>query len=200
MNQIILNGIIHNIEYSHSINNIKYDKADLYVPKLRGEIDIVPIKFKSFLNQPSDGDQISIIGNLRSYSRKLSEDKNKVDLYVYTYFDIPPTDEDDKEIINFVELDGRICKIDNIRVSANGNESLHFILANNIISGEQKINNYIPCVCFGKTAKELAKFKVGDKIHVIGRFNFRTYNKNLDNGEIELRTASEIVINKFNIE
>ena len=32
MNDIILRGLIKNISYSHSINDIEYNKADLIVP------------------------------------------------------------------------------------------------------------------------------------------------------------------------
>lgn len=37
MNEIKLRGKINNIEFSHIINEIEYQKADLYVTKENGE-------------------------------------------------------------------------------------------------------------------------------------------------------------------
>lgn len=98
---------------------------------------------------------ISLEGNLRSYSKKVSEDKNKVSIYVFTYFDIPEY-SCDEEITNLVKLDGHVCKKDVLRKTSTGKKNLHIILANNIISNNNnyKLNNYIPIVFWGKLAKE----------------------------------------------
>ena len=150
MNKIILKGVIRNLSYSHTINEVEYDKADLITSLKDGKEDIISLRFKKFSNPGyKDGDEVYLVGNIRSYSEKISGDKNKVSLYVFTYFDIPEVDEAGEEIINKFELDGRICKIDELRVTDSGKHNLHFILANNIISKNQnqKLNNYLPsCV------------------------------------------------------
>lgn len=201
MNKIILKGLIRNIEYSHTIGTIEYNKAELIVPKANGEEDVLPLRFKKFSNKYENDQQVELVGNIRSYSEKLPDGKNKVHLYVFTYFDIPETDENDKEIINKMIVDGRICKIDGLRTSANGKQSIHFILANNIISqnNSQKLNTYIPMVAFGKTAIEISNLKVSDKIQVEGRFNSRIYKKMLDNDDLEIRTAYEGIVDTFTL-
>ena len=202
MNKIILKGQIRNIEYSHTIGTVEYDKAELLVPKMNGEEDVLQLRFKHFSNNYVEDQQIELEGNVRSYSEKLANGKNKVHLYVFTYFDIPEeTDEDGHEIINKFAIDGRICKIDPLRVSDLGKQSIHFILANNIISsdGHQKLNTYIPMVAFGQTALEIAKLHVSDKIEVNGRLNSRTYKKALSDDEVEFRTAYEGIVNSFKI-
>ena len=52
--------------------------------------------------------------------------KNKVDLYVFTYFDTPELDTNDQEVINEFELDGRICKIDTLRTTSDGKTEYSF--------------------------------------------------------------------------
>ena len=200
MNEIKLKGYIRNIRYSHEIEGVEYDKADIIVPREDGKEDILSLGFKKFSNPYQDDQEIEIKGCIRSYSKKLSDGKNKVSIYVFTYFDIPNSSEDEKDIINSFEVDGRICKMDEIRVNQSGKQSIHFVLANNIIgNGSHKINNYIPCVAWGKTAIELSKLHVSDMITIRGQLHSRTYKKKHDNGEVEIKTAHEAVVLEFEI-
>lgn len=199
MNDIILKGTIRNIEYSHTINDIEYDKADLIVTRKDGQDDIISLRFKKFNNPYKDGDLIELVGNVRSYSKKLEDNKNKVDIYVFTYFDIPYETDDGFEIINDCEIDGRICKIDSLRTTKSGKQNVHFILANNIISsdGKTKINNYIPCTIWGKEAVDFSKHKVSDKVAIHGQLHSHTYKKKLNKTDLEIKTAHEVVVLEY---
>lgn len=201
MNEIKLKGFLRNIEYSHSINTTDYYKADLIVPRNDGKEDVLNLRFKQFANPYENNQEIELKGNLRSFSQLGEDGKNKVTIYVFTYFDIPEVDSNDNDVVNEFELDGRICKIDDLRITRSGKESVHFILANNIISKErnQKLNNYIPMTAWGNCAKEISKLHVSDKIKVKGQLHSRTYKKVLDDGEIEFRTAHEGVVTEFEI-
>ncbi len=194
MNEIVLKGVIQNIQHSHTISNIDYDRAEITVPGIKP--CTLQLRFKHYSNKYEDGQEISLIGNIRSYSEKINENKNKVHLYVFTYFDQPEEDVDN----NFI-VDGRICKIDSLRKSMSGNYNIHFILANNIISkaSHQKLNTYIPMVAFGKVAEEIAKLQVSDQIQVTGRLNSREYTKRLESGKEETRIAYEGIVNEFTI-
>ena len=197
MNKIILSGQLRNIEYSHQIEDIVFNKALLIVPKENGQEDVINLKFKAFSNPYKENDRINIEGNIRSYSYKVDENKNKVIIYVFTYFDRP----ENEEIINHVELDGRICKINDLRVTQSGKHNVHFILANNLISSDnsKRLNSYIPCIAWGNLAKELSKLTVNTKLKVIGTLHSREHKKILDNGEVELRVAHELVIDHFEV-
>lgn len=197
MNYVKLKGIIRNICFSHKVKDTEYDKADIIVKRFDGEDDILSLRFKKFSNPYKDDQEVELCGHIRSYSQKLDNGKNKVEIYVFTYFDLPS--KEDSEEDNIVELDGRICKLDELRVTKNGKHNIHFVLANNIISadGSQKINNYISCVAWGNLAKQMSKLKISDKIDVKGQLHSRTYKKHLDNGEVEIRTAHEVVILDF---
>ena len=200
MNEVILRGKIRDITSSHVINGVEYDKANLITMRNDGKEDILSLKFKKFSNIYSEGDNIELVGNLRSFSRKFEDNTSKVELYVFTYFDTPSTDlENYQDIINQVTVDGRICKVDKLRTTKNGKNNFHFILANNIISSDQKLNNYIPAVIWGKLAIENSGLQVNDKISAKGQLHSRIYKKFLDNGEIDFRTAHELVISELNV-
>lgn len=191
MNKIILKGIINNIEYSHSINDVDYNKATMIVPRIDGKEDIINLKFKKFSNPYNDGDQIEIQGNIRTYSQRL-QDKNKVSIYVFTYFDLPEHEE-----LNMVELDGRICKLGELRKTQSGKDVIDFIIANNLITDHQTLNCYIPCVAWGKFAKQIAKYTLGDLIHIKGQLQSREYKKKTSDNDFDIRVAHELCINEI---
>ena len=194
MNKITLKGVFTNAKPSHKIKDIEYDQANILVPRKDGKEDLISIKYKKFCNHYNEGDNIEITGNVRSFSQKLNNGKNKVSLYVFTYFDIPEGEE-----INQFEIDGRICKIEEIRTTKDGKKNLHLILANNLIAKEsnQKLNSYLPCIAWGKQAIALSKLNVNDKITIKGELHSRQYKKLLDNNEYEFRLAHELVITEF---
>ena len=198
MNEIKIKGYLRNIEPSHMIGDVEYDKAQLVV---RGEDreDIIDIKFKRFSNTYKEDDLVTLTGNVRSYSRVLDSGKNRVQIYVFTYFDKP--EEDDSEYLNSVRIDGRICKLEELRTLSNGKSNIHFILANNLIIGEssQKLNSYIPCIAWGNVAKEIAKLAVNSKISVSGRLQSREYKKRLSDKDFEICVAHELYIESVEV-
>lgn len=189
MNKIILQGIIKDIKFSHYIKDIEYYKANLVVKKDSKE-DIIPLKFKRFSCLYEEGDNISLIGNIRTFSTK-EKDKNHVEVYVFTYFDIP---EESKT--NFISLDGNICKKGELRKTQSGLDVIDFIIANNLISNNQLFNTYIPVVAWGKQAKEINKMNVGDKLNIEGHFSSRTYRKKNAKG-FDLKIAYEVNVDNI---
>ncbi len=190
LNDVYLKGIIKNIEYSHKIEDNIFYKASLLVPKEGGE-DLLQIKFKQFSNQYKENSMVSLYGNLRSYNSQ-ENGKNKTHLYVFTYLD--PLREDIP--VNSVHLDGRICKMGELRKTHDGKDIIHFTVANNIITpnGKNKINSYIPCTAFGKLSKQISKLHESDFVELKGDFHSREYRKKLENGEIEIRVAYEVIV------
>lgn len=196
MNKVILKGLLTNIKPSHKIKDIEYDQADLIIPRKDGKEDIVSIKFKKFSNRYDSNTIVELSGNIRSYSQKLDDGKNKVSLYVFTYFDVPESEE-----TNFVEMDGRICKIEQLRKTKSGKSNIHFILANNLVINEtnQKLNSYIPCIAWGNTAKEISNLKVNDRVSIKGELHSREYKKILSEDTFEIRVAHECLVKCINI-
>lgn len=193
MNTIYLRGIIKNIKYSHTIDDITFNRAELIVKRPDGREDILIIKFKQFSMNFKENTQVELVGNIRSYSQ-LVDGKYRVEIYVFTYFDEVEIESDN--INNFVKLDGKICKKDTIRTTSKGKHYIHFIIANNLImESQQKLNSYIPCVAWGKDAKHImANYNVGDSVYIEGQLQSREYKKKVDE-EIEIRVAHEVLIN-----
>ena len=134
MNKINLKGYIRNIQNSHIINDTQYQSADMIVQSKAGIQDTIRIVFKQCIQIPCEDDVITLTGSVRSHTEQL-EDKNKVSIYVSTYFDKPQDQINNNEVI----LDGRICKIDQLRTTSTGKLNFHATLANNIYVPEFNI-------------------------------------------------------------
>ena len=195
MNEIVLQGRLTNVRPSHTTGNIEYYAANLIcnretIPK-DDNIDII---FKKLCYPYADTnvDNVTIVGNVRSFSERVG-DKNNVSIYVFTYFD-RPTEMYENESNHF-EINGRICKKDSMYVSQKGKRSIHFILANNLVSRSNttKLNSYLPCAAWGDTADEVDKFSVGDHVKITGELHSREYKKQVD-GELQIRVAHELYI------
>lgn len=195
MNEIVLRGFLRDIEFSHNQGDIEYEKANLICPRIKGcEEDVISIKYKKFVNKYKEGDFVELKGNLRSYSTKI-DGHNSVQIYVFTYFDLPEEVKSDNVII-----DGRICWKDSLRYYKNGKAYLHFTLANNIFTNNgKKINNYIPCTAFGETALKLDEYDINTFLNIVGEFHSHTYKKYLEDNEIEYRIAHDVTVNDFEV-
>ena len=165
----------------------------MIVKNSNGLESVINLKFKRLSNPYSENEFISLIGNIRTYS-STTEGKNHVEVYVFTYFDTPPVEFDG--LVNFVQVDGRICKMDELRILNSGKCYLHFILANNITTANSKFNSYLPCVAWGSIAESLSKYNVGDEISYIAELRSREYKKYNEN-TLELHIAHELLIQSF---
>lgn len=195
MNFIYLKGIVRNIRYSHTIDDIVFNRADLIVKRPDGREDLIIVKFKEFSLSAKEDSEVELIGNIRSFSQKVGN-KNKVEIYVFSYFD---TIEEVYTESNIAKIKGKICKKDTIRKTYSGKHYIHFIVANNIITEDgQKLNSYIPCVAWGKLAKDIDnEYNVGDDVCINGSLRSREYKKKLSDNDIELRIAHELSVGEI---
>lgn len=193
MNEIVLTGELKNIQHSHIIEDVEYSKANIISKRPDGREDVINLRFKSFSNPYKENDIVTLKGNIRSYSCKVDENKNKVTIYVFTYFD---KINDEVESNNVCDIDGRICKINNLRTTRNGKHNIHFIIANNITSSNstKRLNSYIPCIAWGKLAKEIADLTVNTQLKIKGELHSREHKKVKPDGEIEIRVAHELLV------
>ena len=83
-----LHGILTDVQYSHTIGDIEYNKANLIVKRNNGKEDLINLKFKKFSNPYNEGDHVTLQGNLRTY-RNQQDNFSELQHYVFTYFDIP---------------------------------------------------------------------------------------------------------------
>jgi hypothetical protein len=197
LNTVKLYGTIKNIHHSHSVNGVDYDKAILLCKREDDKEDIINLTFKNSCNKHKEGSKIELLGNLRSFTRNI-DGRNKVDIFVSTYFDLPL---DNEIIINSVEIDGRICKLNDVRKINNTKRNIHFILANNIISvdSNRKFNSYIPCIAWDDLADKISQLKVSDKVILKGQIHSREYKKRLSDDDYEIRICHELLVTDLEV-
>ena len=190
MNNIAIKGYLRDIEFSHDVGGIEYNKAKIICPGINSkDDDLFLIRFKKYCNKYKEGDFIELKGNLRSYSLK-ENNKSSVQIYVFTYFDLPELP------CGNVEIDGRICKIGELNTTRAGKKYIHFTLANNIFTSSNKINSYIPCTAYDELAEEISKLNVSDFVLLHGEFHSHTYKRKIDK---EIMLAHEVVVKEYEL-
>jgi hypothetical protein len=199
-NEVTLRGVLKDISPSHTIDDVEYSKANIIVKRRDGKEDTLCLKFKRFSCPYKDNQFVEIKGNIRSYSKQIG-DKSSVEIYAFTYFDDADEVPDGHNPNNFFDIQGVICKTDDLRTVSSGKQNIHFIVANNIISENSRLNSYLPCVARGNVAKGLSKCPVGQKIHIFGEFHSKEYKKIIgSNGDYEIRIAHELVVTSYELE
>lgn len=189
MNSVKISGIVTDVQYSHLIQDKSFYSIRVEACTEESTKDQILVKFKAQEKPELEGKHITLEGSIRSYSYRVSETQNRVQLYVSTYEDcIQPSDE----FINEVCVDGRICKISDLYVPRKGECSIHFILANNIPVKDSRINSYIPCVARGDIARIISECKVNTQLVLRGVLHSREHT--LKSDEESVRLVHELVV------
>ena len=89
---------------------------------------------------------------------------------------------------NEVLLAGTLCREPVLRRTPMGREICDLLLAVNRRYGR---SDYLPCICWGRTARQCAQLGVGARVRLEGRFQSRRYVKLIDGAPVE-KTAYEI--------
>lgn len=98
------------------------------------------------------------------------------------------------DVVNHVFLDGHIRKSPVYRKTPLGREITDVLLAINRPYGK---SDYIPCIFWGRNARYISEFDIGDRIRIWGRIQSREYVKKISEDEIENRIAYEVSVQKF---
>lgn len=195
-NQVYLSGqIVSEPEFSHEIMSEKFYNLTISVARLSGQNDVIPITVSERLMEGQSfeiGNLIGVIGQFRSYN-KIVEGKSKLVLRVFVR-EICPFDE---HTPNVIELDGYVCKQPVYRTTPFKREIADLLVA---VNRAYNKSDYIPAIAWGRNARYASTFKVGEKIHLVGRIQSRIYQKALDDGSVEERVAYEVSITKFGTE
>lgn len=190
-NQLLLTGkLINGFTYSHEICGEGFYRTTLKVKRLSGNVDLLPVMISERLIdiRGTYDETVQITGQLRSYNRD-TEEKHHLELFVFVQ-DIIEIAGDPEEI-NDVFLDGFLCKPPVYRETPLGREITDLLIAVNRGYGK---SDYIPSIAWGRNARYLSGWKVGDRIQVQGRFQSREYIKCTEDGRKETRTAYELSI------
>lgn len=198
-NKVTLSGTItEEFKHDHEIYGEGFYTTKLTVERDSGTSDVIPIMVSERLidvNAVWTGQFVRISGQFRSYN-KHEENRNRLVLSAFAReFEVW---EDDGTIRpvgeNSIFLDGCICKKPVYRKTPLGREISDVLLAINRPYGK---SDYIPCIFWGRNARHISNFAVGDRIQVWGRIQSRKYVKKISENEIENRVAYEVSVQKF---
>ena len=186
-NTVTLRGSLQALpQLSHENHGKRFYRFCLEVPRLSGAVDILPvIAEETILNtiDPTAGEMITVVGQIRSHNNREAGIRRLL-IFVYAgaliVEDGPP--------INDVTLCGPLCKEPVYRRTPLGREICAVMLA---VPRAFHRADYLPCILWGRTAREVANCHVRDQITVCGRLQSRLYTKLTDEGPVE-RTAYEI--------
>ena len=187
INQITLRGQLQQLpEFSHENHGRKFLRFLLDVPRLSGAVDTLPIiADESTLNalDPCGGAMLTVTGQIRSHNIR-SDGKRRLLIFVFAESIVA----EEGEPINEVVLEGPLCKEPIYRRTPLGREICDVMLA---VPRGYKRADYLPCILWGKVAKEVAACQLRDTVQICGRMQSRGYTKVTEAGPQE-RVAYEI--------
>ena len=186
-NIVTLRGNLQELpQFSHENHGKRFFRFCLEVARLSGAVDILPvIAEETVLNaiDPTAGEMITVLGQIRSHNNRENGTRRLL-IFVYATAvlveDGPP--------INDVTVCGPLCKEPVYRRTPLGREICDVMLA---VPRAFHRADYLPCILWGRTAREVADCHVRDEVTVCGRLQSRIYTKLTENGPEE-RTAYEV--------
>jgi len=196
-NRVYLYGlVVSNPTICDDYYGSDYCNLDISVQRLSGIVDTIPLTIhNNLLKQHAIklGDNIAIIGEFRSYN-KIENNRSRLILTTYVH---EITDDIDTANPNIIELSGYICKMPVYRTTPFNREIADLLIACNR-SGNK--SDYLPAIAWGRNARFAKNINVGEQIHICGRIQSREYQKRLEDGTVQTRTAYEISINQIDCE
>lgn len=194
-NKVYVAGVVkENPKLSHELKNEKFYSFHLEVPRLSGQVDLVPLTVSEQLLQQNKeikvGAHIACNGQLRSYNKKI---KNSIKLII-TVFVREFVAYDESKNTNELELVGFLCKEPNYRTTPLKREICDLLLA---VNRHYNKSDYLPCITWGAVANDVKEWNVGDKVKLVGRIQSRTYNKRVGENETVERIAYEVSVSEI---
>lgn len=187
--------------HENTINKEQLKQFVINVPRDSGIVDSIPV---TYIHSPDVEDKAEILevgqqyyirGEFRSFNQIVNESPRKSKLVLsvrMTYIDIIHRDN-----INKIDITGFICKDPIYRETPLRRYITDLTLAVNRSYGKK--SDYLPCIAWGKLAKQAKDFKVGQKIHIIGRIQSRIYTKKLEDGSTVGKVAYEVSIQNLEV-
>jgi len=175
-------------QFSHENHGRKFFKFSLEVERLSGAVDTLPILAGEDILEKcgiTDGDFIRIEGQIRSFNNRSPVGRR---LILSVYAEEMACCHDGPE--NDILLQGALCKSPVLRRTPLGREICDVMLA---VSRRYHRTDYIPCILWGRTARQAADLPAGTYLEVCGRLQSRQYIKVLEDGAEE-RTAYEVSV------
>lgn len=198
-NQVTIMGqVVTGFKFSHEVFGEGFYIMEVMVKRLSNTFDRIPLMISERLidvTQDYVGEYIMATGQFRSYNRN-EEQKNRLVLSVFVREISFIEEKPDDSKANNILLDGYICKEPIYRKTPLGREIADLLLAVNRPYGK---SDYIPCICWGRNARYISNFGIGEHVQISGRIQSREYKKKISDTEMELRTAYEVSVSKLEV-
>ena len=196
-NYVRITGYVDKFIYNHTAYDERFYSSFVHSQRRSGTVDDIPVIASEYLVKKDDldGKYVEIDGEFRSMNMEV-EGKSKLilQLFVKNIRIVKTKESADDE--NEIVLDGFLVKNPIYRVTPNGRQIADMMIAVNRPLGR---SDYIPCICWGGSAKWAKKLEVGTEISIQGRIQSREYVKRLSEDESEIRTAYEVSIGKMGV-
>lgn len=186
MNKVWIKGTVKKVEFAYRKYDESFYLSEVYVERYSGVNDsincIVP---ELFINLFKEGEIIGIEGEIRT-KNELVNGKNRLVVYVF----VEKAGEITESSINYVDIEGYICRKPCLRDTPKGRTISDFMIAVN--RSKTRKTDYIPCVAWGRTAERISLLDLGTKIRINSRIQSREYTKEVENGVFEKRKVIEL--------
>ncbi len=192
----VLGTIETSLQFSHEVYGEGFYSFVLNVKRLSGISDyiLVTVSERLLNGIPMKlGDAVEITGQFRSYNNYNNKERKLV-LTVFAKDLIPIAPEEASKNLNYIFLNGFVCKPPAYRTTPFGREITDLLLA---VNRQYNKSDYIPCIAWGRNARFAADLQVGSNIKIWGRVQSREYQKKISENELINKTAYEISISKM---
>ena len=187
LNHIALCGTMASTpSFSHESHGRRFYQFMLAVERLSGTADVLRIVVSEALMEqtlPDCGGSIRVSGQVRSFNSRAEHTRRLIISVFAESIEICDCEPD-----NHVILTGSVCKPPVFRRTPLGREICDVMLA---VNRPYRRADYLPCIFWGTTAREIAALEVGEVLTVEGRLQSREYIKLLEEGS-EKRVAYEV--------
>lgn len=195
-NQVQITGeVIANFTFNHEMYGEKFYEAFVRVPRSSGVSDQIPIMVSErLLDVMAEwrGCWLNMTGQLRTYNAYVDgRVKLRLHVFVREVESVDLSANPFPKAKNLIELDGYLCKAPIYRKTPLGREIADLLLA---VNRPYSKSDYIPCICWGRTARHIAGQGVGTRCILMGRIQSREYTKLLEDGGEETRVAWEVSV------
>ncbi len=171
---------------SHSCRGERFYLLPLRVRRLSGTEDELPVLLRERLLEAlelREAEKLRVRGELRSFNLHR---ENGIRLLLTVF--ARSADFFDGEDENRLLLRGALCRAPTLRRTPLGRDICDLMLA---VNRPYARSDYLPCICWGRNAKEAARWPVGTAVQLAGRLQSRRYLKMTADGPLA-RTAYEV--------
>lgn len=190
VNDIILEGTVASeVVCDYDSFDHEIYKFQILVRRKSGAFDLLNCVSRD-AKELKNRDRIRIYGYIRSRKEIYG---NKLHCHIYVF--CKGYEKSEKELdTNLVQIQGSISRVGAIRKT----HTLGIYIVDFIVCVTDNMGkHFIPAIAWRKTAEMISGMKKWDEISFLGRFQSREYEKRLEDGTIEVRTAYEVSCNNI---